>query len=152
MNSDASVVRALEGRATPKVKPPWVCGDPLGRPQVLKTMPVPASVMVTGALFWPRADGRTATAAAKAPRRREEHLMLVDSRGGTSTLAAHEQQAKMAPLLLFLIGLAANPFQDQLRQTSGPGGGGRRRARCEQKCPLGGTGGNPVRDCGLVQL
>jgi len=59
MNSDASVERALDGRAIPKVKPPWVCGPPLGILHELKTMPESLSVNVTGSLFWARADGST---------------------------------------------------------------------------------------------
>lgn len=46
MNSFASTVKALDGRATPKVRPP--AEVLLGTGHVSKMMPVPGSVYLTG--------------------------------------------------------------------------------------------------------
>jgi hypothetical protein len=54
MNSVASTVKALDGRATPKVRPAPV-------DQESKVMPVPASVSFVGVLLCADVKGKTKT-------------------------------------------------------------------------------------------
>ena len=58
MNSFASTVRPLEGRATPKVMPPPE--EAAGTGHVSKMMPVSGSVYLTGSPLCAEAEGRTA--------------------------------------------------------------------------------------------
>lgn len=64
MNSVASVVKAVLGRATPKVRPPavWL----VGTVHVSNVMPVAGSVYTTGVLDWAQ-HGATVSQLANSP-------------------------------------------------------------------------------------
>lgn len=106
MNSSALTVRALDGRATPKVMPPAEIA--LGTGHVSKMIPVSGSVYLTGVPLCAEVEGRTVFHVSL---QRSMILRLLILHG---TTAANEAATKGRDLMMALVGC-------RLRSSTGTG-------------------------------